>query len=282
MKKFLTSLLLFFFTNVSLHAEKIIFDLGGVAFKISKIGFGKEIGIGKCLTYMVLDGKSTKDLQNCIMDVLSLAGSQDGEESEFLRLPDGTYMPQIMVEYLKGTISSQEIIEVALSLAQELYDLNYFANEREYILVTKTICVMFDSHLSAKHMTPNKKMIKLVEQLSQEVDENGNPKHEIYILSNWHDKSFEILYNSAAGQEFLKFFKPENIIISGEIGLVKPHRSIFEYLLKTYNLDPADCIFIDDQQENIHSANNNGITALLYTEKKHKNLIKELKKRSII
>ncbi|MBA3954360.1 HAD-IA family hydrolase [Candidatus Dependentiae bacterium] len=49
-------------------------------------------------------------------------------------------------------------------------------------------------------------------------------------------------------------FKLDNIILSGIIGYTKPDPRAFEYMIITYKLDPHNCIFIDDQLENIKSA----------------------------
>ena len=46
----------------------------------------------------------------------------------------------------------------------------------------------------------------------------------------------------------------ENIIFSGKTGFMKPEPEIYNYVTDKFNLDPADCILIDDQPENIAGA----------------------------
>lgn len=47
----------------------------------------------------------------------------------------------------------------------------------------------------------------------------------------------------------------DNCVFSAEIGIVKPDKKIYEYLLRTYSLDPEETVFIDDREENVAAAN---------------------------
>lgn len=51
---------------------------------------------------------------------------------------------------------------------------------------------------------------------------------------------------------------------------------IYKYLLETYNLNPDECIFIDDSVANINAANELGIHGIVYTD--IENLRKEFKR----
>lgn len=69
-----------------------------------------------------------------------------------------------------------------------------------------------------------------------------------YILSNqMKPKTDAIRKNND-----LKFFN--DLFFSNEIGLMKPDKKIFKYMLKKIRLKPEECIFIDDLKENIKSA----------------------------
>ena len=54
------------------------------------------------------------------------------------------------------------------------------------------------------------------------------------------------------------------IVISGEIGLAKPDRAIFEHLCRRFNLDPSESTFIDDHPPNIRAARAFGFHAILF------------------
>ena len=52
----------------------------------------------------------------------------------------------------------------------------------------------------------------------------------------------------------------DGIVISSEVGLKKPAPAIFEHLLKTYALDPAECLMIgNDLGDDIKPAHNLGV-----------------------
>ena len=44
------------------------------------------------------------------------------------------------------------------------------------------------------------------------------------------------------------------VFLSCEIGLQKPDKEIYEYIMKETDFAPQDILFIDDQQKNIDSA----------------------------
>ncbi len=76
--------------------------------------------------------------------------------------------------------------------------------------------------------------------------EKGYPT---YYLSNYHKEAFE---NARTSHPFFKHFRGG--IVSAYVNAVKPGREIYRILLDTYNLNPADCLFIDDTKANTQTA----------------------------
>lgn len=104
-------------------------------------------------------------------------------------------------------------------------------------------------------------------------------KYRIFLLSNTnetHITAFEkILYNQHGYKNLEPFF--EKTYYSCRIGMRKPDKEIFEYVLNQNNLLPKECIFIDDSPQHIIGAKNVGITSyLLPKEKDVVDLFKEL------
>jgi len=64
------------------------------------------------------------------------------------------------------------------------------------------------------------------------------------------------------------------------IGLRKPDRRIYLYVLKKFNIKPSEAIFIDNLQENVDGANHVGITGIRFIS--YKALIKSLSKLGVI
>ncbi|MBP6854888.1 MAG: HAD family phosphatase [Candidatus Pacebacteria bacterium] len=65
--------------------------------------------------------------------------------------------------------------------------------------------------------------------------------------------------------EFKDLF--DELIISSEIGMVKPYKDIYEYTLKKINSKPEESLFIDDSKTNVDTAIDLGIQGFVYTNK---------------
>ena len=57
----------------------------------------------------------------------------------------------------------------------------------------------------------------------------------------------------------------DRYVVSGAEGLVKPDHRLFRVLLERYNLKAEDCIFIDDNPDNVAAAKDLGITGIVFT-----------------
>lgn len=62
--------------------------------------------------------------------------------------------------------------------------------------------------------------------------------------------------------EILKNF--DGLVMSGNLGIVKPSYEIFDYLCKTYSLNPEETVFVDDRSDNIEGAEKYGIQGYLF------------------
>ena len=51
----------------------------------------------------------------------------------------------------------------------------------------------------------------------------------------------------------------DGYVFSGELGIVKPDREIFEHLLSKFGLKAGECLFVDDNEKNIKGAQAVGI-----------------------
>lgn len=53
-------------------------------------------------------------------------------------------------------------------------------------------------------------------------------------------------------------------VYSAKCGFVKPSAEIYRYLLDTYGLNPAECLFVDDRADNVAAAEAVGIRGYLF------------------
>jgi epoxide hydrolase-like predicted phosphatase len=56
------------------------------------------------------------------------------------------------------------------------------------------------------------------------------------------------------------------VVISGEVGLRKPDRAIFELTCARLGVAPTECVFVDDLQPNVDAAAALGMTVILHRE----------------
>lgn len=84
--------------------------------------------------------------------------------------------------------------------------------------------------------------------------------YRIFILSNYSRFLYEMHTKGMPFRDML-----DGGIISYEVNMIKPERGIYESLLCKYNLDPEECIFYDDRDDNVQGARAVGIEAVRVT-----------------
>ncbi len=86
--------------------------------------------------------------------------------------------------------------------------------------------------------------------------------YKLYLLSNYSSRMFHIHTDG------LPFFDEiDGGIISYEVHQLKPHREIYESLFKKYSLDPSECLFFDDRQDNVDGGRKCGMDGrVIYSE----------------
>ena len=80
-------------------------------------------------------------------------------------------------------------------------------------------------------------------------------------LTNWSAETFPIALER---YDFLGWF--ETIVVSGEVGMVKPDPRIFEHLLEQTGFAAEATVYIDDVAANVAVAAELGMTALPFTD----------------
>ncbi len=87
------------------------------------------------------------------------------------------------------------------------------------------------------------------------------PKYKTALLSNAWDDIRQVL------EEQLKIDDAfDEIIISAEVGLVKPDPRIYQGLISNLGVDPVEAVFVDDFPENVEGARLEGWQAILFKD----------------
>ena len=99
--------------------------------------------------------------------------------------------------------------------------------------------------------------------------------YPLYGLSNWSAETFPY-----ARQKFDFFDVFDDMVISGEVGHVKPDPEIFQILLNKIGRPAQECLLIDDSLPNIHQAEKMGFAVIHFQTPEQ--LGKELKQLHLI
>jgi HAD superfamily hydrolase (TIGR01509 family) len=92
--------------------------------------------------------------------------------------------------------------------------------------------------------------------LLPEIKANG---HKLFYLSNYHKELSRYIQTK---NPFFDLF--DGGVFSCDVHMTKPDLGIYRYFLDKFKLAPKDCLFFDDVEENIRSAESLGIQCVLY------------------
>ncbi len=171
------------------------------------------------------------DFGDIFVNLDKAATFRELEKYAFKDLPEG--IKDINLEYEKGLISSEEFLN---SYKKEL------GLEQDRIINSwNAILIDFPEY-----------RFNFIKKLSEEKE------YQLILLSNTNEIHIEwIIKNVPFFEKFKTCF--DAFYLSHEINLRKPDSNIYEFVLKTHNLNPEDCLFIDDTKENTEAASAMGI-----------------------
>lgn len=227
--------------NVPQKQLTIIFDLGGVVLETkSAMQF---IGIPKLLAYAMTQNPITlqSTLKKALFDFYHEMYERHAQEVN-AQDDQGNPLPQCMCNWMKGTHTPQElrmVVDEKLSLREKNVE-NSIIQAISHMMFTPEI------FFQTQHIVPE------TAQLIHELKEQG---YKLYVLSNFCSKSFNLIKERDA--EFFALF--DGIVISAEVGYIKPDPNIYTHILKTYSIDPHTACFIDDLSINLEAAREFGI-----------------------
>lgn len=116
-----------------------------------------------------------------------------------------------------------------------------------------------DSHLQAlmeRHMRPRKKLFPGVLELLEKLEKS----YELGMISNAFPSRRINEFNRLG---LTKYFKPNLIIISSEVGYWKPDLEIFKLAIKKAEAGPENILYIDDKEKFLNAASKSGIKYLV-------------------
>jgi 2-haloacid dehalogenase len=81
----------------------------------------------------------------------------------------------------------------------------------------------------------------------------------LYALSNWSAETFPV---ARPMFPFLEWF--DDIVVSGEVRMIKPDPRIFAHVLERFRLEPGSAVFVDDNAGNVSAAKHAGFIGIVF------------------
>lgn len=197
------------------------------------------------------------DIGNVILnfnlsDVLP-AFTDDEEEQKFI-LDNIINSPEWLGNALidTGYIKKEDAIEIVKDRTNHTNDKlisDFWNNYNEYAVVDNNV-------------------IELIKKLK-------NNNYNIYLLSNINPYTHEFVKKSGL------FDIVNGYVLSYLEHQIKPYEGIYNTLIKRYNLIPEECLFIDDKEDNIITANKLGILGQKVEPDNYDSIINLLEKYNI-
>jgi HAD superfamily hydrolase (TIGR01509 family) len=233
-----------------------VFDMGGVLAKTSKFTVASNIGYLPILKRIFWHLQSFSSIQDLLYKTLDNAfasfhlDSAEHHAAGKAYDQQGRMLPYYMRLWLSGKIETNTIKKEVITWIT-LYE-SFFANETEKIIMQALIHAIFTPEIFVETHYITHEAMQLIKMLK-------SSGYQLFILSNWDRESFYLLKKKYA--DFFSLF--DGIVVSGFEGCLKPDTKIYEILLERYNLVPSECLFIDDQFENIQAATANNMLGIL-------------------
>jgi putative hydrolase of the HAD superfamily len=95
----------------------------------------------------------------------------------------------------------------------------------------------------------------------------GEKGCRILMLSNMNLEGKLRMYTSArwlGGEDWISYF--DDLILSCDVGMIKPERKIYELCLGRAAAPPGACLFVDDIEKNLEAARELGIKTHLFSD----------------
>lgn len=277
------------FAQLRCEIKAIIFDFGGVLGKTDEFKFAREIGLqnlaslglSNIANIVALDFSKLR-LKEKVLEIMSELGAQQTCDNGLTSKHEKTDLPEIMCKWLRGEIDGKDANKMVQEYLEKVYKTHPKINgEAEKNVLSKIISIMFDAEKLAAFTDPIDSSLKILHELIALKDKN----YKLLMLSNWCEKSFNMIFKDPRMGQIFDCFDPKDIFISGQMGCMKPSNRSYEIILnhikENYGINPEECLMIDDQPENIVGAKNFKIQTIL-AEKTCSNLRTELEKLNIL
>lgn len=245
---------------MALHKKNLLWDLGNTLIKIDEFAFARQMGLTDLIIYCLSTGNHPRKILLRALDFLDAIPYTRANACQTTLA--GRPLPPVVCDWFAGKITDVQALHTNKSFPIIVPE-GFFTNKREEHLVKNLLKTIANPEVFAHCISIIDEGLLLLEKCANQLDEEGNNAHTLYIFSNWDKDSFNYLVKDSQMHRLFSYFKTSHQIISGNIGYLKPGDEAFFHLLTTHNLVASECILIDDQDENIRAALKNGMQGIL-------------------
>lgn len=234
------------FTQEKIEADQkvILLDLGNVVLHTDKKKAFSSFNMKQIVSFLISHGMPNEaKLYECLYKAY-------GEDEA----PGG---PSCIRRWLVGEITGDQVCS---EISEKLESANLTDMQKNFVrsamqnMRSERLCEI-------NYLDP--KAAEFICKVTSSVDENGKPI-KLVVLSNWNQESFALIRQKFAA--LFDLIGDENIVVSGQVGMMKPYEGIYEHTLQRFGASPGQCIFIDDTKENVEAARSLGITSILHKD----------------
>lgn len=167
--------------------------------------------------------------------------------------------PKSIAENFTHDVELQERIQSQLYYHQDWIDFDCALITEEQATQRAAERLEMSLEESKKLFQQTKESLTLITKTFDVLKKVKEQDLKAYCLSNISPELFSYV---SERHDLFKLF--DGIVTSGEENTGKPNRRIFEILLSRYNLNPRQCLFIDDSAANTATATDLGITSITF------------------
>lgn len=169
------------------------------------------------------------------------------------------YNPMVVIDkYIKNPQDKEIILNELFNGSEwKQGDLGYINDDEMYNLVKERVPSRL--HKELFHCVEEWEIcMEPVEGAKEFTDYVKKSGYNIYVLSNASKKFYKYFDRFAPFEYF------DGIMISADVHMVKPDEGIYHKFLERFSVNPSECLFIDDREDNVSGAVKSGINAVVY------------------
>jgi epoxide hydrolase-like predicted phosphatase len=166
----------------------------------------------------------------------------------------GVFCPDITLEWFKTTVPDHQAKLATFQSICTRSDYGQLSRKDFFKEVSELAGISIPSMESGVEAQTviDMKLVKFVKHLK-------NAGYRMVCLSNGtHEWTLRVITDNGLGSLF------DEIVLSGDLGIVKPNPQIYLTMLRKLDITPNEAIFIDDKKINIDAANELGIVSILF------------------